>query len=68
MEVRSAQDPKLIFKELTLNTLELDGDPVKEKIAGVVLLFLALILFLVSGVKAKEYWDKIKPKKKHYEY
>ena len=53
VEIRSAKDPSLIFKQLTLNTLKLDGDPVKEKIAGVILLFFAIIFALISGLKLK---------------
>ena len=65
--MRSAKDPNLVFKELTRNTLKLDGDPVKEKLAGLILLFFAIIFALVSGIKLKQYWDKVKPKKKLYE-
>ena len=51
VEIRSANDPNLIFKHLTLNTLKLDGDPVKEKIAGVILLLFAILFALISGLK-----------------
>ena len=52
---------------MTRETLKLDGDPVKEKIAGLVLLFFAIVFGLVSALKLKQYWDKVKPKKKLYE-
>lgn len=65
--MRSSRDPHLVFKELTLNTQKLDGDPVKEKIAGLTLLFFACLFAIISGYKLKLYWDKIKPKKKMYE-
>lgn len=52
---------------MTLNTNKLDGDPTKEKTAGLILLFMSFIMFFITGLRLKKYCDRLKPKKK-YEY
>ena len=63
IEVKSANDPDIIFKKLTHGKPQIDEEPEKEKIAAIILLVLGLFVLSITIYKVYRHCIKYELKK-----